>query len=482
VCWVLSFLALPAWPDNELVGTWTGHITGPNGGRHGIVLELKTEGGKTAGTLKGGPPSGAEQPIEDARLDGDRLSFKVEAEGPGGERVIFLYEGRVTRDHIQGTHEGPHQGPGEGLPWEVTKASARPTSLSEPETIAALKVELREEAEDGRFSGAALIARAGEPIFQAAHGYADRDRKIRNAVRTKFRFGSMGKMFTGVAILQLVQADRVKLDDPVSKYLPNYPNKEAAGVTIYQLLTHTGGTGDIFLPEFEAHRSELKALEDYVALYGQRGLRFTPGSRWEYSNYGFIFLGRIIEVASGQSYYDYVRDHIFSLAGMGATGNLPEQEQVQNLAIGYTTGGPRSSPGASPSEPAPGRSGSLRSTEGSLPYRGTSAGGGYSTVGDLLKFAMALTSNKLLDARYTELLTTGKVVTPRRGIKYAFGFEEETTPENIRFFGHGGGAPGMNGRLSIFPTSGYVIVVLANLDPPAADAIAQFIEQRLQVQ
>src|SRR5260370_15477703 len=127
---------------------------------------------------------------------------------------------------------------------------------------------------------------------------------------------------------------------------------------------------------------------------------------------------------------------------MSATGNLPEKEQVHNLATGYTTGGPGSSPGASPSEAAPGRSGSLRSTEGSLPYRGTSAGGLYSTLGDLLKFVMALTSNKLLDARYTELLTTGKVVTPRRAIKYAFGFKEETTPENIRFFGHGGGGPG----------------------------------------
>ena len=114
-----------------------------------------------------------------------------------------------------------------------------------------------------------------------------------------------------------------------------------------------------------------------------------------------------------------------------------------------------------------------------LPYRGTSAGGGYSTVGDLLRFAVALRSHKLLDAHYTELLTTGKVVTPRPGIKYAFGFEDETTPDGVRLYGHGGGSPGMNGRLSIFRSSGYVVAVLANLDPPAADAIAQFIDQRL---
>jgi CubicO group peptidase (beta-lactamase class C family) len=86
----------------------------------------------------------------------------------------------------------------------------------------------------------------------------------------------------------------------------------------------------------------------------------------------------------------------------------------------------------------------------------------------------------LLDAHYTELLTTGKVPTPRRpGTKYAFGFEDETTPDGVRLIGHGGGSPGMNGRLSIFPASGYVVVVLANLDPPAADSVARFIGDRL---
>jgi CubicO group peptidase (beta-lactamase class C family) len=117
-----------------------------------------------------------------------------------------------------------------------------------------------------------------------------------------------------------------------------------------------------------------------------------------------------------------------------------------------------------------------------LPYRGTSAGGGYSTVGDFLKFVNALDSHKLLDAEHTELLTTGKVATPRPDIKYAFGFEDQRIPDGVRFFGHGGGSPGMNGRLSIFPTSHYVVVVLANLDPPAADSMARFIGDRLPAQ
>src|SRR5208283_2671148 len=338
----MSLVVSSASADNDLTGTWTGQITDPISGKHDIVLQLKTEGGKISGTLKGGPPRGAERPIEDARLDGDQLSFKVEAQGPAGEPVVLSYEGKVTGNHIQGTHEGPHlgSGPGKSVPWEVTKVAAPPVVLSESGAIAALKTELGEQAADGRFSGAVLIAKAGKPVFQGAYGYADRERKIANTVATKFRFGSMGKMFTALAVMQLVQAGKIKLDDPIAKYLPDYPNKEVATVTIYQLLTHTGGTGDIFGPDFDAHRPELQALKDYLTLYGDRGLQFKPGSKWEYSNYGFLLLGRIIEVTSGQNYYDYVRDHIFNPAGMSSTGNLPEEEHVQDLAIGYTRGVP----------------------------------------------------------------------------------------------------------------------------------------------
>jgi D-alanyl-D-alanine carboxypeptidase len=369
-------------------------------------------------------------------------------------------------------------------------AAAAPERLTQPQAVAALNIELQKEAADGRFSGAVLVARAGVPIFEAAYGEADRDQNVRNTPKTRFRFGSMGKMFTGVAVLQLVQAGKIDLADPVSQYLPGYPNKEVAAVTIYQLLTHTGGTGDIFGPEFDAHRLEMKQLSDYVALYGQRGVEFPPGSRWEYSNYGMVLLGRIVEVVSGQSYPDYVREHIFKPAGMSSTDNLPEDQHVAGLSVGYTRGGPGPGPGPGsaaprPMGPGPGQpppsDGPLHSTQDMLPYRGTSAGGGYSTVGDFLKFVNALHSNKLLDAHHTELLTTGKVVTPRPGTKYAFGFEEEITPDGVRLVGHGGGSPGMNGRLSIFPVSGYVVVVLANLDPPAADNIARFIGDRLPV-
>ncbi len=337
--------------------------------------------------------------------------------------------------------------------------------LSESDALAALRAKVQADAAAGKFAGAVLVAKNGQPIFTGAYGMADRERKIPNRLETRFRIGSMNKMFTAVAILQLVQAGKIKLNDPLGKYLTDYPNQDVATkVTIHHLLTHTGGTGDFFGPEFDAHRLELRTLQDYVKLYGKRGLEFAPGSRWEYSNYGFLLLGVVVERVSGESYYDYVREHVYEPAGMTSTDSSPEDQAVPDRSIGYTRM----------------ESGTWQPNTDTLPYRGTSAGGGYSTVEDLLRFANAVTGYKLLDAHYTELLTTGKVDTPG-GSKYAYGFDDRTEV-GVRSFGHGGGAPGMNGELRIYPQSGYVVAVLANLDPPAATQVAEFIGSRLPAQ
>ena len=121
-----------------------------------------------------------------------------------------------------------------------------------------------------------------------------------------------------------------------------------------------------------------------------------------------------------------------------------------------------------------------RPNTATLPPRGTSAGGGYSTVEDLLRFSNALLGRKLLNAEYTELVTTGKVATGSGNGKYAYGFGDNAQ-NGVRWFGHGGGAPGMNGDLKIYPGSGYVIAALSNLDPPAAGRISNYIAERLPI-
>jgi D-alanyl-D-alanine carboxypeptidase len=339
--------------------------------------------------------------------------------------------------------------------------------LTESETLAALETFVRKEASADRFSGAVLVAKDGEVLFSEAYGLADREQEIPNTVQTRFRIGSMNKMFTAVAILQLVEAGEVELTAPLGTYLTDYPNLDVATeVTIHQLLTHTGGTGDIFGPEFDAHREELRTLDDYMELYGERGPEFEPGSQWAYSNYGFILLGAVIEEVTGGSYYDYVQEHIYEPAGMTGTGSLPEVQTVPDRAIGYM-------------DPSGGTD--WRPNTDTLPYRGTSAGGGYSTVEDFAMFADALLNHELLSRDSTELLTTGKEeIGP--GISYAYGFEDHRDTEGNGWVGHGGGAPGMNGDLRIYLPSGYVVVVLANLDPPAAQRISEFLDLRLPLE
>jgi D-alanyl-D-alanine carboxypeptidase len=265
----------------------------------------------------------------------------------------------------------------------------------------------------------------------------------------------------------LVEAGQVELAAPVGEYLADYPNRDvAAKATIHHLLTHTAGTGGIFGPEFQARRLELRTLDDYVRLYGERGLEFEPGSGWQYSNYGYILLGAVIEQVTGQTYYDYVQERIYQRADMSATGSEPEDHSVPDRSAGYTK-----PPGTAEWGP----------NTDTLPWRGTSAGGGYSTTGDLARFGQALLGHRLLRPDSTQLLIAGKAGRAH-GTRYAYGFWDRRDTERDGSVGHSGGAPGMNGDLRIYPQPGYIVVALANMDPPAAERIAIWLGARLPAQ
>jgi D-alanyl-D-alanine carboxypeptidase len=331
--------------------------------------------------------------------------------------------------------------------------------MTQADALVALSKHAEQRARADEFSGAVLVARHGKVLLQDAWGRADRESGTANTPATRFRIGSMNKMFTAVATLQLVEAGKLALDDPIGKHLPDYPNTDLASkVTVRHLLTHTGGTGDIFGPEFERNRLTLREHRDYVKLYGARGLTHQPGARFEYSNYGFILLGALIENVSRVSYHDYVRDNVFRRAGMTSTGSLPESQDVPGRAVGYM----RSSP--------PG--GAWVPNDDTLPWRGTAAGGGYSTVGDLLRFAQALNSGTLISKA-----TLAEATRPHQQ-QYGYGFAVQGEGP-LRSYGHGGGAPGMNGELRTFPRLGYVVVSLSNLDPPAATELIDFFALRM---
>lgn len=308
------------------------------------------------------------------------------------------------------------------------------------------------------FSGVVLLARYGRPVFEACYGMADRQAGAPIAMATRFSSASVGKMFTAVAVLQLVQAGKLDLDAPIAKYLPDYPNVTfAQQATAHELLSHTSGAGDIdwpATPEDQARQLQMRTLSDYINRYGPRPPRFAPGTGWAYSNVGYIILGRIIEKVSGQDYYAYVSQHIFAAAGMSDSGFPTAGEDQTGLAVPYTRDGKDWK--------------ALRATSF---YRAMPAGGAVVTARDLVRFASALTEKRLLSTRYFDLLTVGKTEIDRGGI-YAYGMLDERARGGA-WFGHAGGAPGISTEIRIYPWSGYVVVALSNLDPPVTDNVVQ---------
>jgi CubicO group peptidase (beta-lactamase class C family) len=313
-------------------------------------------------------------------------------------------------------------------------------------------------AAEDRFSGAVLLSKNGKPLFEHAYGLADRAHQAPNNVDTKFNMASVTKVFTAVAILQLVEQGKLSLNETLAEALPDYPNAEAARkITIHELLDHQSGLGDFFGEEYISNPANYRTLHDYLPLFASKPLLFEPGTKTAYSNAGFIVLGLIIERLSGVSYYDYVRDHIFKPTHMNDTGFWSSRDHVPNVASGYTRfasgGGPQSS--------------NARSVSVLNATRGVSAGGSYSTVGDLTRFSEGLRTHKLLKADSFELMLSGGYGLLARSIN------------NVRFVGHGGGAPGANSYFEMYPDQGYAVVILSNYDPPAAEMVAQRIRQQI---
>ncbi|MFN2513733.1 MAG: serine hydrolase domain-containing protein [Pyrinomonadaceae bacterium] len=291
---------------------------------------------------------------------------------------------------------------------------------------------------------------------------ANKSRNVANDVGTKFNLGSLNKMFTAIAITQLAQEGKLQFGDSVTKHLPDYPNKDVASrVTIHQLLTHTSGMGDYLdSKRFAELRGTLESVNAHFPLFVNDPLSFEPGSRFQYSNAGYVVLGAIIERVSGKSYFDYVREHVFKPAGMVNTDSYEPQQNVTNLAIGYTKSEGRES-----------RQDNARF----LPAKGSPAGGGYSTIEDLHQFARALSGYKLLNEQYTEIVLSGKVDAPfGANIKYAYGFGDQRV-NGHRIIGHSGGYPGVSAMFQMYLDQGFTTIVLGNYD-----AAAQMVAKRLR--
>lgn len=355
-------------------------------------------------------------------------------------------------------------------PMKVASATLQPTDrppefaiprLTRTELHRQMAHKLAQDVAADRFAGTVMVARHGRVIYQSASGLADRTANRPVTMDTKFRIGSANKMFTAIGVLQLAEQKKISLDAPIGTYLKNYPNDHfAKSVTVRQLLSHTGGAGDIFTPEYEAKRLEVRTLADYVELFGTRAPDTSDDGKNAYANYGFVLLGRIIEAVTGQDYYSYVEKNIFAPAGMRETASLPESEQVPNRSRGYTR-----------------KDGKLTDNRDTLPWRGSAAGGGYTTAADLIRFGHALRSGKLISKAMLDEATSPQHPDGWYGLGFWLGGQGPT-----RNWGHGGGAPGMNAAFRVYPELDAIVVALANLDPLAADNQADYYSNRMALE
>lgn len=319
-------------------------------------------------------------------------------------------------------------------------------------------------AED-KFSGAILVAKDGKALFKKAYGSASKEFGVPNRLDTKFNLASMTKMFTGVAVGQLAEQGKLSFNDTVSKHLPDYPREKAAQITIHHLLTHTSGMGSYWKPELlDANQAKFREIKDYLPLNSNDALEFKPGEKWSYSNAGFMLLGAIIEKVTNRTYFDFVRENVFVKSGMNETDFYELDKITPNLANGYTKNNRYLSQVTE-----------WTKTIFLLPPKGSPAGGAYSTIDDLLRFDIALRTNKLLSPKFTEIVTTGKFEY-RPGVKYAYGFADEVV-NGKRVVFHDGGSSGISTELDIFLDSGHTIAVLSNYDHPLASPVVKHFRQ-----
>jgi CubicO group peptidase (beta-lactamase class C family) len=328
--------------------------------------------------------------------------------------------------------------------------------LTDAEVVEQLRAYMERLARRDVFSGAVLLAKGGKPLFSGAYGEANKDFGVKNTIDTKFNLGSMNKMFTSVAIMQLVEAGKVSLEDTLGKFLPAGAMHAdvLSKVRVKHLLTHTSGLGSYFSPRWDSlSRAMFRTVDDWMPLVKDETLEFEPGTRWSYSNTGMLLLGKVIESASGKDYFDYVRERIFKPAGMTSTDSYELDRVTRNLAVGYEQedgpGGPQ-----------------FRNNIFQHVIRGGPAGGGYSTVGDLTRFAIALQEGRLVGRESVRLLTTPKPELSSPDYGFGFGIDERG-----RIVGHSGGFPGINSQLDIYLVDGYTMAVMANYGGAAQPVI-----------
>ena len=375
-------------------------------------------------------------------VDDEPAALSVRCRAGNGDDVIAVFSAepaspfRLRGVRLEARPGGGREGPPPPPPGPP---------LDDASAVKGMRAHLDTRAAAGEFSGVALLARGKTTLMNSAWGQADRPRGTANTTTTRFNLGSIGKMFTRTAIAQLAERGKLSLDDPLSKYLPDFPHADS--ITIAMLCAHRSGVGDIFGASYDAmDKAKLRHNRDYLALIRDQPLWFAPGTSQRYSNGGYVLLGEVIAKVSGEDYYDYLTKHLFGPSGMTATGYPIEGDGTPRIARGYTRTGAAA--------------GAEADNVTTRPARGSAAGGGYSTAADLLIFDRALFAAKLCSPGWAAWVAGG----PRPGPNV----ETPPGPVGAAF---AGGAPGI---ASEWQHEGDVtLIVLTNRDPETTKPVLE---------
>lgn len=339
------------------------------------------------------------------------------------------------------------------------------------------------------FSGNVLLARDDEILFQESYGLANRDEDIPNRVDTRFNLGSINKMWTALATMQMVERGQVSLDDNIGRYLGRDWIRPEVGesVQIRHMLSHCSGLANYFHGGFEqSSRRLFKALDDYRPLVCDQTLLFTPGSQTRYSDIGFLLLGVIIEKVSGQSYFDHIRQHLTGPLDMADSEAFDLEEVNRRIAIGYLRAplNPTAEERAKPLDPTPSAQmtpaerfdRALADQEALIRrgfvwqnnlfmhvVKGGPAGGYYSTAPDMLRFADGLRRHRIVNSATWQLMAAPKA--PSTSLGYGTMIDRGS-------IGHSGNFPGISAQFALFP-DGYTLILLANMTNAAGIAQTQ---------
>jgi len=318
--------------------------------------------------------------------------------------------------------------------------------------------------EYGKFNGSVLVSDQGKVIYKKGFGMANMEWDIPNQPNTKHRLGSITKQFTAMLILQLVAEGKLDLQEPISKYLPDYPKATGDIITTHHLLTHTSGIPNYTaFPKFMADESRNPySPKEFLKKFDEKKLDFTPGEKFSYSNSGYFLLGAIVEKLSGKTYEQMLQDKIFTPLNMNETGYDNHGDILKNRATGYEKQGQGYE--------------NSRYIDMSIPY---AAGSLYSTVEDLYKWDQSLYTNNILPKEYMSIYFK-PYIAAFGSAHYAYGWgvgyaKIGKSTDSIYAIGHGGGINGFNTNISRTTSNKSLIVLLNNTGGAPLDDITRAI-------